>query len=84
MEKSLEDKISAYIVKLITDFYGKKKFKSLAIVKEATSAFSDQGVSKRDVKGVVKKLVDSGKISYFYAGAETTLTLSKPPEKAHV
>jgi|GEM_PF-2658411 len=83
MDKALEDKISAYIMKLITDFYGRKKFKSLAVVKEVTSAFSDQGATKRDVKSVIKKLVDSGKLSYFYAGAETTLTLANPPDKAN-
>ncbi len=69
MDKDTEEKIKKYIIDLITEYKGKKRFKPLEIEKEVAEVFSNEGTTRRDVKKIIKELTDSGALVYGYAGS---------------
>ncbi|MHB1645090.1 MAG: hypothetical protein EVG15_05525 [Candidatus Acididesulfobacter diazotrophicus] len=63
-KKKLEDKI----VGLVKEYDGKKRFKPVDIVKEMEKEFADEGLSKDDIKSVLKEIMNDEKLVYGYAG----------------
>ncbi len=63
-KKRLEDKI----IGTVKEYSGKKRFKPIDIVKEMEKDFSVDGLSKAEIKGTLKEIMDEGKLVYGYAG----------------
>ncbi|MCL4532684.1 MAG: hypothetical protein M1502_00255 [Deltaproteobacteria bacterium] len=63
-KKKVEDKILG----LVTEYVGKKRFKPIDIVKEMEKEFASEGLTKDDIKGALKDLMDEEKLVYGYAG----------------
>ncbi len=78
MNDELKDKIKKTIIDLIKEYKGKKHFKPLEIEREMAEQFKDEGVTRRDVKNILRELTDSGELVYGYAGSSF---LALPEEK---
>ncbi len=63
-KKKVEDKI----VGLVKEYAGKKRFKPIDIVKEMEKEFASEGLTKDDIKGALKEIMDDEKLVYGYAG----------------
>lgn len=63
-KKKVEDKI----IGLVKEYDGKKRFKPIDIVKEMEKEFGGEGITKGDIKGVLKEIMDEEKLVYGYAG----------------
>ena len=64
IKKKVEDKI----IGLVKEYAGKKRFKPIDLVKEMERDFAAEGLTKDDIKGVLKDIMDEGKLIYGYAG----------------
>ncbi len=64
IKKKVEDKI----IGLVKEYAGKKRFKPIDLVKEMERDFAAEGLTKDDIKGVLKDIMDEGKLVYGYAG----------------
>ncbi len=64
IKKKVEDKI----IGLVREYAGKKRFKPIDLVKEMERDFAAEGLTKDDIKGVLKDIMDEGKLVYGYAG----------------
>ncbi len=69
MTDELKEEIKNYIVNLIKEYKGKKRFKPLEIEKDVASIYGDKGVTRRDVKNIIKELTEEGTLIYGYAGS---------------
>jgi len=78
MNDELKDKIKKTIIDLIKEYKGKKHFKPLEIEREMAEQFKDEGITRRDVKNILRELTDSGELVYGYAGSSF---LALPEEK---
>ena len=78
MNDELKDRIKKTIIDLIKEYKGKKHFKPLEIEREMAEQFKDEGVTRRDVKNILRELTDSGELVYGYAGSSF---LALPEEK---
>ncbi len=78
MTDELKEKIKKAIIDLIKEYKGKKHFKPLEIEREMAERFKDEGITRRDVKNILKELTDSGELVYGYAGSSF---LALPEEK---
>lgn len=68
MTDETKHKIEEKIIGLVKEYMGKKRFKPVDIVKEMEKEFAAEGVSKEDIKGALKEIMDDGKLVYGYAG----------------
>lgn len=68
MTDETKHKIEEKIIGLVKEYAGKKRFKPVDIVKEMEKEFAAEGVSKEDIKGALKEIMDDGKLVYGYAG----------------
>ncbi len=68
MTDETKSKLKDQIIGLVKEYDGKKRFKPIDIVKEMERDFADVGLSKSDIKGVLKEIMDDGKLIYGYAG----------------
>jgi hypothetical protein len=64
IKKKVEDKI----IGLVKEYAGKKRFKPIDLVKEMERDFAAESLTKDDIKGVLKDIMDEGKLVYGYAG----------------
>lgn len=64
IKKKVEDKI----IGLVKEYAGKKRFKPIDLVKEMERDFAAEGLTKDDIKSVLKDIMDEGKLVYGYAG----------------
>ena len=62
------EELKAAIVKLITATYGKKNLKPMDVTKDMIAKFGEGNCDKGDVKKALRELVDSGTLTYKYAG----------------
>ncbi len=69
MTDELKEEIKKYIVNLIKEYKGKKRFKPLEIEKDVAGMYADKGVTRRDVKNIIKELTEEGTLIYGYAGS---------------
>ncbi len=69
MKDDVKTKIENYIIDLITEYKGKKRFKPLEIEKEVVGVFEEEGITRKDVKNIIKELTTNGKLIYGYAGS---------------
>jgi hypothetical protein len=67
MAVNLEE-LKAAIVELITATYGKKNLKPMDVTKDMIARFGEGNCDKGDVKKALRELVDSGTLTYKYAG----------------
>jgi hypothetical protein len=78
MDAELEERIKNYLIDTVKKFHGKKRFTPLELEKKAAEEFSKDNVNKRDVKAIIRELVDSGKLVYgFAAGSYITIPEDK-------
>jgi hypothetical protein len=69
MDKELYDKIRQYILDTVRKYHGKKRYKPMELEKEVVEVFSEYNITRRDVKGVIRDIVDAGELIYGYAGS---------------
>ena len=62
------EKVEDKILGLVTEYAGKKRFKPIDIVKEMEKEFASEALTKDDIKGALKDLMDDEKLVYGYAG----------------
>ncbi len=68
MTDELKKKVENKIIGLVKEYAGKKRFKPIDLVKEMERDFAEEGLTKDDIKGVLKDIMDEGKLIYGYAG----------------
>jgi hypothetical protein len=68
MTDELKKKVENKIIGLVKEYAGKKRFKPIDLVKEMERDFAAEGLTKDDIKGVLKDIMDEGKLIYGYAG----------------
>lgn len=68
MTDETKNKLKDQIIKLVKEYDGKKRFKPIDIVKEMERDFAADGLSKSEIKGTLKEIMDDGKLIYGYAG----------------
>ncbi len=69
MDDELKGKIEKHIIDLIKEYKGKKRFKPLEIEKGVSETFGNEGVTRKDVKNILRELTDKGTLVYGYAGS---------------
>ena len=53
---------------LVKSAYGKRDLKPMDVTKQMIEQFGEDNVDKRDCKKALRELIDSGKLTYKYAG----------------
>ena len=71
------DELENAMYDLVKSMHGKRDLKPMDVTKAMVERFGDQGVDKKMVKKALRDLIDSGKLTYKYAGG-SFVTL--PPE----
>ncbi len=56
------------IFDLVTSTHGKKNLKPMDITKDMIASFGEDNCGKSDVKRALRELIDSGTLTYMYAG----------------
>ena len=67
MAVNMED-LKAAIFDLVKSTHGKKNLKPMDVTKEMIAKFGEENCGKSDVKKALRELVDSGTLTYKYAG----------------
>ena len=80
MNEELKKEVREFILNLIKQFLGKKRFKPQEIEKEVVEAMGDKGITRRDVKKIIREMTDEGILIYGYAGS-SFLTLAEEQDK---
>lgn len=62
------DELADEMVKLITEYQGKKNFKAGDLTKAMIAKYGADNVSKKDCKLAIRQLMDSGRCVYAYFG----------------
>jgi DNA replication protein DnaD len=62
------EELKTAIFDLVKSTYGKKNLKPMDVTKEMIAKFGDENCGKSDVKKALRELVDSGTLTYKYAG----------------
>jgi len=62
------DELCDAIYDLVKSTYGKKNLKAMDVTKEMIAKFGEDNCGKKDVKGALRQMVDSGKLTYKYEG----------------
>ena len=60
--------LKASIFDLVTSTHGKRNLKPMDITKEMIARFGEDSCGKADVKQALRELVDTGTLTYMYAG----------------
>ena len=67
MAVNMED-LKAAIFDLVKSTHGKKNLKPMDVTKEMIAKFGEENCGKSEVKKALRELVDSGTLTYKYAG----------------
>ena len=62
------DQIADAMFDLVKSTYGKKNLKPMDVTKAMIDEFGDDAVDKKMCKQALRKLIDSGRCTYKYAG----------------
>jgi hypothetical protein len=62
------EELKAAIVELIKTTHGKKNLKPMDVTKDMIAKFGEGNCDKGDVKKALRELVDTGVLTYKYAG----------------
>ncbi|MGE4547299.1 MAG: hypothetical protein AB7E28_05950 [Desulfurella sp.] len=68
MTDEQKQKIKAFVVNLVKEYHGKKRFKPLDLEREIEQNFQSENITRKDAKAAIKELTDSGELIYGYAG----------------
>ena len=68
MDNELNNKIRQYILDTVRKYHGKKRFTPIELEKRTVEVFSDYNISKKDVKSILREIIDSGELIYGFAG----------------
>jgi hypothetical protein len=68
MDESLKEKVRSYIIETVKKYHGKKRFTPIELEKRTVEVFSDYNISKKDVKLILREIIDSGELIYGFAG----------------
>lgn len=66
-----EDQLDEEIFEMVKESDGVKPLKPGGVIKDMAEKYGDDGVTKKDVKAAIKRLVDAGKIIYGYFGGSS-------------
>ncbi len=62
------DELCDAIYDLVKSTHGKKNLKAMDVTKEMIAKFGEENCGKSDVKKALRELIDSGTLTYKYAG----------------
>jgi hypothetical protein len=62
------EELKTAIFDLVKSTHGKKNLKPMDVTKEMIAKFGDENCGKSDVKKALRELIDSGTLTYKYAG----------------
>ena len=75
--------LKAAIFDLVTSTHGKKNLKPMDITKDMIGRFGEDSCGKSDVKLALRELIDTGTLTYLYAGGSyVTLPESRSVARA--
>jgi hypothetical protein len=78
MDEELRLKVKNYIIETVQKYHGKKRFTPLELEKKTLEAFTDSNVDKRDIKVIMRDIIDAGDLIYgFAAGSFVTIPEDK-------
>lgn len=62
------EELKAAIYDLVRSTHGKKNLKPMDVTRDMIARFGEDGCGKGDVKQALRELMDSGTLTYMYAG----------------
>ncbi|SDB96258.1 hypothetical protein SAMN05660835_00066 [Desulfurella multipotens] len=68
MTDEQKQKIKEFVVNLVKEYHGKKRFKPQDLEKEVEQNFQNENITRKDAKAAIKELTDKGELIYGYAG----------------
>lgn len=63
-----EQQIADAMYELVKSMHGKRDLKPMDVTKAMIEQFGDDEVDKKDCKKALRSLIDTGKLTYKYAG----------------
>jgi hypothetical protein len=80
MDEELKTKVKNYIIDTVRKYHGKKRFTPLELEKRTAETFANDNINKRDVKAIIREIIDSGDLIYGFA-AGSFITIPEDREK---
>ncbi|HOC44314.1 MAG TPA: hypothetical protein PKJ99_14965 [Thermoanaerobaculales bacterium] len=62
------EELKAAICELVRSMHGKKNLKPMDVTRDMIARFGEDECGKSDVKRALRELMDSGTLTYMYAG----------------
>ena len=80
MDEELRKRVKNYIIETVRKYHGKKRFTPLELEKRTTEEFANDNINKRDVKAIIREIIDAGELIYGFA-AGSFITIPEDREK---
>lgn len=80
MDEELKLKVKNYIIDTVRKYHGKKRFTPLELEKKTHETFSNDNINKRDIKAIMREIIDAGELIYGFA-AGSFITIPEDREK---